>query len=32
MTPRVGWYAEEMFTRFALIAATGSVDGHAVAS
>jgi hypothetical protein len=32
MTPRVGWYAEEMFTRFALVAATGTIDGRPVAS
>jgi hypothetical protein len=27
-TARIGWYAEEMFTRFALVSAAGSVDGR----
>jgi hypothetical protein len=31
-TPQVRWYAEEMFTRFALLAATGTFDGRAVAA
>jgi heme-degrading monooxygenase HmoA len=30
MTPRIGWYSEEMFSRFALVSATGSIDGRAV--
>lgn len=30
-TPRVGWYGEEMFTRFAVEEATGTVDGRSVA-
>ena len=29
-TPREGWYAEELFARFALVGGTGSVDGVAV--
>jgi hypothetical protein len=30
-TPEQGWYAEELFTRFALLDATGTIDGTAVA-
>ena len=30
-TPQQNWYAEELFTRFALLAATGTIDGAAVA-
>ena len=26
-TPREGWYAEELFTRFAVVEASGSIDG-----
>ena len=26
-TPDERWYAEEMFTRFAVVSATGSIDG-----
>jgi hypothetical protein len=29
-TPAQGWYAEELFTRFGLVAATGSVDGQTI--
>ena len=29
-TPREGWYAEELFARFALVGGTGTVDGFAV--
>lgn len=32
LTPQVGWYAEEMFTRFALLSATGTFDGRPVAA
>lgn len=28
-TPQIGWYAEELFTRFAVVGATGSIDGVA---
>jgi len=30
-TPAQNWYAEELFTRFALIDATGTIDGRSVA-
>jgi heme-degrading monooxygenase HmoA len=30
-TPEQNWYAEELFTRFALLDATGTIDGTAVA-
>ena len=30
-TPEQNWYAEELFTRFALLDATGTIDGMAVA-
>jgi len=30
-TPEQRWYAEELFTRFALLEATGTIDGTAVA-
>lgn len=30
-TPDVGWYAEELFARFALVEATGTIDGVSVA-
>ena len=29
-TPAEGWYAEELFARFAVVAATGSYDGRSV--
>ena len=29
-TPREGWYAEELFTRFAVVDASGSIDGVAL--
>jgi hypothetical protein len=31
-TPRQQWYAEEMFTRFALLSAAGTLDGRSVAA
>lgn len=27
-TPEIGWYAEELFARFAIVDATGSIDGR----
>jgi hypothetical protein len=30
VTPAQGWYAEELFARFALVAATGSIDGRSL--
>lgn len=30
-TPREDWYAEQLFTRFALVSATGSIDGTPLA-
>jgi len=30
-TPKENWYAEELFTRFAVLDATGTIDGTAVA-
>lgn len=27
-TARIGWYAEELFTRFAIVDAIGSIDGR----
>lgn len=29
-TPLVGWYAEDLFARFALVDATGTIDGRSV--
>jgi hypothetical protein len=29
-TPSEGWYAEELFTRFALVGSTGSIDGRSL--
>lgn len=29
-TPRIGWYAEELFTRFSIVHAAGSIDGRSL--